>query len=603
MAIVIPPGTLFGDSVSQNAYGFEYLGNLYLFTWRGDSDVLTIDNQFRCLKSADGGATWTEIVGPQWPFTLGGTLNAGWDIAFTVARDGASVILLWVNATKDVTHFFWSGFTISKVVFDLVGGSWGSVSTTAAPFIDMMDTTDSGGTGVGDHSNRCTIHLIVRGPGDYLVYVPGAMSGTLPAQRGTATVVTYNGSTFGSAMPIPGQVGGRWYQPCGSVYDPASGNTHFLMVSGGSQSSLHHVAMDSGNSYGTTSLVIDSSVSPGDMNAGQNTGPDGVSQPIIYLDGATRKVAFVSSVFGVAPYPIFVRFFSATETLNPTFTQSDISTDQAVVPLDIPHFASHAEMFSLAANSNTLIVTWVSFTGSFSYDAVSDVYSTTSPATGTPVWTTPVSVIPTPAPITTISGLSAYVNVQGLAFPMAGGFGVVGHAQQLSNFPPFLVTQFSFVSAPSPPTIECGDPPDGAVGTPYDHTLPTTHGGTFTVAITGGALPDGLTMSSSGEITGTPALAGDFDFTAEITTPGSPPETASVACAITITGTGPVIECDSPPDGDVGEPYSHHMLVSAGTVTLTGGALPPGLSISSSGLITGVPTLPGTFSFTVKTTV
>jgi hypothetical protein len=45
------------------------------------------------------------------------------------------------------------------------------------------------------------------------------------------------------------------------------------------------------------------------------------------------------------------------------------------------------------------------------------------------------------------------------------------------------------------------------------------------------------------------------------------------------------------------------MLVSAGTVTLTGGALPPGLSISSSGLITGVPTLPGTFSFTVKTTV
>ncbi len=30
MAIVIPPGTLFGDSVSQNAYGFEYLGNLYL---------------------------------------------------------------------------------------------------------------------------------------------------------------------------------------------------------------------------------------------------------------------------------------------------------------------------------------------------------------------------------------------------------------------------------------------------------------------------------------------------------------------------------------------------------------------------------------------
>jgi hypothetical protein len=92
--------------------------------------------------------------------------------------------------------------------------------------------------------------------------------------------------------------------------------------------------------------------------------------------------------------------------------------------------------------------------------------------------------------------------------------------------------------------------------------------------------------------------------------PGVPPISgggvASVDCSITITGSSspdtPTIECAGPPDGNEGEPYSHQFGVSGGTVTLLSGALPPGLSVNSAGLVTGTPTAPGIFVFTLKTT-
>ena len=67
------------------------------------------------------------------------------------------------------------------------------------------------------------------------------------------------------------------------------------------------------------------------------------------------------------------------------------------------------------------------------------------------------------------------------------------------------------------------------------------------------------------------------------------------------------IICDSPPSGTVGVAYTHTFPASGGTppdtFSISVPALPPGLSINSTtGVVSGTPTTPGTFSFTVQVT-
>lgn len=64
----------------------------------------------------------------------------------------------------------------------------------------------------------------------------------------------------------------------------------------------------------------------------------------------------------------------------------------------------------------------------------------------------------------------------------------------------------------------------------------------------------------------------------------------------TLTGT--------PPDGTVGVPYSYAMTVggTGSTVTLFDGTLPPGVSLSSAGVISGTPLSSGTFYATLRAT-
>jgi uncharacterized protein (TIGR03437 family) len=77
-------------------------------------------------------------------------------------------------------------------------------------------------------------------------------------------------------------------------------------------------------------------------------------------------------------------------------------------------------------------------------------------------------------------------------------------------------------------------------------------------------------------------------------------------------GTLSIITGSPLPPGTVGTPYSQVLVASGGIIpyqgwVMTGGTLPPGISVttppsSQTGLVSGIPSMPGTYSFTIQVT-
>jgi hypothetical protein len=123
-------------------------------------------------------------------------------------------------------------------------------------------------------------------------------------------------------------------------------------------------------------------------------------------------------------------------------------------------------------------------------------------------------------------------------------------------------------------------------------------------AITAGALPFGLSMSTSGVISGTPTQPFQTaNFTVQVTDSGNPVQTATANFSMTVVE--PLaITTTTLPGGTVGQAYSASVMASGGTqpytFSITRGSLPNGLSLSASGVISGTPTSTGTSRFTVQ---
>jgi len=145
--------------------------------------------------------------------------------------------------------------------------------------------------------------------------------------------------------------------------------------------------------------------------------------------------------------------------------------------------------------------------------------------------------------------------------------------------------------------------PGGTVGSSYSTTL-SASGGTppYSWSVSSGTLPTGLSLSSSGTLSGTPTVAGAFPFTVAVKDTAS--ASASASLSINVASVSPLqITSSQLPGGTVSSAYSATLSASGGTSpyswSVSSGTLPTGLSLSSSGALSGTPTVAGSFPFTV----
>jgi large repetitive protein len=149
--------------------------------------------------------------------------------------------------------------------------------------------------------------------------------------------------------------------------------------------------------------------------------------------------------------------------------------------------------------------------------------------------------------------------------------------------------------------------PTGMAGSTYPSTTVTATGGTGPYSFTASGLPAGLGISSGGIITGTPSSAIGSPFTVQFTVADSTFKTASASYQLTILPTLMIVSPASLPTGTVASPYPSTTLTatggSGGGYSFTSTSLPPGLSISTAGVITGTPSSNNLSPYNVQVTV
>ena len=154
-------------------------------------------------------------------------------------------------------------------------------------------------------------------------------------------------------------------------------------------------------------------------------------------------------------------------------------------------------------------------------------------------------------------------------------------------------------------TITTSALPGASTGVAYSASVQATDGvAPYSFAVVFGSLPPGLSLSATGQITGTPTKPGIYNMlirATDSTTPSA--QTCDQPLSLTVDSTL-TITTPSLPDGTQGVQYTNTLTALNGlqpyTWTVTGGALPDGLSLLLSGTIVGSPTKAGTFHVTIQ---
>jgi uncharacterized repeat protein (TIGR03803 family) len=181
----------------------------------------------------------------------------------------------------------------------------------------------------------------------------------------------------------------------------------------------------------------------------------------------------------------------------------------------------------------------------------------------------------------------------GTGYDLATGIGVP-NVQSLAQ---------ALISPSGSPVFSNGPPPAVAgLNVGYSFTFTTIPASGVTFSRVSGNLPTGLSLSSSGTLSGTPSALGTFTATIQASNGIGSPATQTFTIQVE-NAVSPVIT-NGPPTATAlyNNFYSFTYTCNGApspTLAVGSGSLPAGLTLSSSGVLSGVPTATGVFTGTV----
>jgi hypothetical protein len=287
---------------------------------------------------------------------------------------------------------------------------------------------------------------------------------------------------------------------------------------------------------------------------------------------------------------------TAGGAVNFSITATDSTTGNG------PYTASRAYAVTIAAATITITP------GTVPTATIASAYSQAFAASGgtSPYNFTTISTLPAGITLSSAGVLSGTPT-------SAGSFSItVKAADSATGSGPYssTTTVVLIVNAPSvsvsPATFVAA-----TVGIATTQTI-SASGGTspYTFALSSGTLPTGLNLNTTtGVLSGTPTSGGSYSFTLKVTdssTGTGAPFSASFPMSFTVAPPTVVVAPASFSAPNLAVPFSQTFTASGGTspfnYSIATGALPAGLTLSATGVLSGIPTAGGTFNFTVKAT-
>lgn len=155
------------------------------------------------------------------------------------------------------------------------------------------------------------------------------------------------------------------------------------------------------------------------------------------------------------------------------------------------------------------------------------------------------------------------------------------------------------VTSPTSLQISTTSLPSAVVGTAYSAMLSAVNGTSPYSFSSGVTLPNGLSLSTAGALTGTPSTQGSYPIPFTVTDAKGQQASATLTLLILQAAQAVTITTASLPSGTANVAYSTTIAAANGTTPYSftvSGTLPNGLSLSTLGVLSGTPTASGSYS-------